>query len=389
MFERAILHLDLDAFFVSVECLRNDRLRGRPVIIGGGSERGVVVSCNYEARAYGLHSAMPIKVALRLCPDALVLRGDMETYSKYSRLISEIIESEAPLFEKSSIDEFYVDLTGMDRYFGCWRWSQEFRQKIIQESGLPISIGLSINKLVSKVGAGEAKPNGMQLVENGGEKAFLGPLSVWKLPCVGRATYKKLRIMGVRDVRTLSRIPVKLLQREFGKPGVELWKKANAQDDSPVVPYREQKSMSAERTFQVDTTDIQKLRDQLAGMVLQLAFELRQAQQLTSCVTVKIRYADFNTCTKQSRIPYTASDRTLTRCARHLLEGLFERRQLVRLVGVRFSGLVRGHPQMNLFEEGRREERLMGVMDEVRRKFGNGALNFANGGLKDGVILEA
>jgi len=178
------------------------------------------------------------------------------------------------------------------------------------------------------------------------------------------------------------------LQREFGKPGVELWKKANAQDDSPVVPYREQKSMSAERTFQVDTTDIQKLRDQLAGMVLQLAFELRQAQQLTSCVTVKIRYADFNTCTKQSRIPYTASDRTLTRCARHLLEGLFERRQLVRLVGVRFSGLVHGHPQMNLFEVGRREERLMGVMDEVRRKFGNGALNFANGGLKDGVILE-
>jgi len=388
MFERAILHLDLDAFFVSVECLRNDRLRGRPVIIGGGSERAVVVSCSYEARAYGLHSAMPIKVALRLCPDALVLRGDMETYSKYSRLISEIIESEAPLFEKSSIDEFYVDLTGMDRHFGCWRWSQAFRRKIIQESGLPISIGLSINKLVSKVGAGEAKPNGMQLVENGREKAFLAPLSVRKLPSVGRATYKKLRFMGVRDVRTLSRIPVELLQREFGKPGVELWKKANAQDDSPVVPYREQKSMSAERTFQVDTTDIQKLRDQLAGMVLQLAFELRQAQQLTSCVTVKIRYADFNTFTKQSRIPYTAIDRTLTRCARHLLEGLFERRQLVRLVGVRFSGLVHGHPQMNLFEEGRREERLMGVMDEVRRKFGNGALNFANGGLKDGIILE-
>jgi len=374
MFERAILHLDLDAFFVSVECLSNSQLKGKPLIIGGSSGRGVVASCSYEARAYGVHSAMPIKMALRLCPDAVVLRGDLEAYSRQSQLITEVIREEAPLFEKASIDEFYLDLSGMDRYFGCWRWSTELRDRILRETGLPLSIGLSVNKLVSKVGAGEAKPNGEKLVEAGAERDFIAPLSIRKLPAVGKATYKKLSFMGVRTVHTLRQVPPELLQREFGKPGIGLWKKANAIDESPVVPYHDQKSVSTERTFQTDTIDTRFLRDQFSAMVSNLAFELRQKQRLTACISVKIRYTDFNTFTKQRRIPYTASDRTLIQHAHELFEQLYQRRQLLRLVGVRLSDLVQGRPQLSLFEDTQEDERLLAAMDRLRRRFGKKAV---------------
>ena len=379
MFERAILHLDLDAFFVSVEQQRNSALKGKPLIIGGTSARGVVASCSYEARAYGVHSAMPIRMALRLCPDAIVLRGDMEAYSRQSKVVTEVIREEAPLFEKASIDEFYLDLTGMDRHFGCWLWSKELRQKVIRETGLPLSLGLSINKLVSKVGAGEAKPNGARLVEAGTEKGFLAPLSVRKLPSVGQATYKKLSFMGVRTVRVLSQVPPLLLQREFGKLGLGLWKKANAIDDSPVVPYTDKQSISSERTFQVDTIDVQFLRDQLTGMVMKLAFELRHSQKLTSCIAVKLRYTDFNTFSKQRKIPYTASDQALIQYAHELLKELYERRQLVRLVGVQFSGLAPGSPQLSLFDASEEENRLMQALDRIRKRFGQGAVGRAGG----------
>ncbi|MCB0559194.1 MAG: DNA polymerase IV [Lewinellaceae bacterium] len=377
MFERAILHLDLDAFFVSVEQQRNSALKGKPLIIGGTSARGVVASCSYEARAYGVHSAMPIKMALRLCPDAIVLRGDMEAYSHQSKIITEIIREEAPLFEKASIDEFYLDLTGMDRHFGCWLWSKELRQKVIRETGLPLSLGLSVNKLVSKVGAGEAKPNGARLVEAGTERAFLAPLPVRKLPSVGQATCKKLSFMGVRTVQVLSQIPPLLLQREFGQPGLSLWKKANGIDNSPVVPYTDKQSISTEHTFQVDTIDMQSLRDQITDMVMKLAFELRQSQKLTSCIAVKLRYTDFNTFSKQRKIPYTANDQALIGHAHELLERLYERRQLVRLVGVRFSGLVQGNPQLNLFDASEAENRLMQALDRIRKRFGQGAVRRA------------
>jgi len=369
-FERAILHLDLDAFFASVECLRNRALKDKPLLIGGTSGRGVVASCSYEARRYGIHAAMPMKMALRLCPDAIVLRGDMEVYTKVSKLITEIVSSEVPLFEKASIDEFYADLSGMDRYHGCWKWSQELRQKIIRESGLPISIGLSINKLVSKVGAGEAKPNGAQLVESGTEKAFLGPLPVRKLPAVGKVTTKKLQLMGVQTVHTLSEIPPRLLEREFGKMGYALWQKANGIDRSLVVPHTEQKSMSTERTFQVDTINMRQLKGVLTNMLTRLAFDLRHKKQLTSCVTVKIRYTDFNTYTKQRKVAYTANESILLEQVLGLFEQLYQRRQLIRLVGIRFSGLVHGHTQMHLFDDSTKDHQLQQAMDRVRGRFG-------------------
>jgi len=378
--------MDLDAFFVSVALLQNTSLKGKPVIIGGRSRRGVVASCSYEARKYGVHSAMPMRMALNLCPDAIILKGDMESYSYHSKLITEIIAEEAPLFEKSSIDEFYLDLSGMDQHIGCYKWAIELRAKIIRESGLPISFGLSINKLISKMGAGEAKPNGQKQILPGSEKGFIHPLSISKIPSIGKQTYKKLSFMGVRTVHTLSGIPMRLLQREFGKHGKSIWEKANAIDNSPVVPYTDKKSISTERTFQVDTINITNLHTILTGMVEKLGFELRNMQRLTACITVKIRYSDFNTYSKQKRIPYTANDRSLLRYAKDLFDLLYERRQLVRLVGVRFSSIVSGNYQINLFDDTNEEMALLQTMDDLKARFGAKAVmrasSFGSTGLR-------
>lgn len=378
MYERAILHLDLDSFFASVECVKNSDLKGKPLIIGGTSSRGVVASCSYEARKFGVHSAMPMKMALRLCPQAIVLRGDMDSYSEYSQLVTDVIVDQAPHYEKASIDEFYLDISGMDRYFGCYKWSGELREKIIKETGLPISFGLSVNKLVSKVGTGEAKPNGTKEIPNGTEKSFLAPLSTAKIPGVGTETYKKLSFMGVRTIKVLSEIPIKLLEREFGKWGRQLWEKANAIDYSPVVPYHEQKSVSKERTFHEDTLDLQYIRSLLMDMTDKLAFELRNSRKLTACVTVKIRYADFNTFTKQRKITYTAQDNTLVKHVLSLFDQLYQRRQLIRLVGVKFSDLVHGSYQIDLFEDTVEQLSLLTQIDRIRHRFGADAISRAS-----------
>jgi DNA polymerase-4 len=370
VFDRAILHMDLDSFFVSVECLKNSTFKGKPLIIGGKSNRGVVASCSYEARRFGVHSAMPMKMALRLCPQAIVLKGDMDSYSKYSRLVTDVIAEDAPVYEKASIDEFYLDLSGMDRYFGCFKWSLELREQIMKETGLPISFGLSINKLVSKVGTGEAKPNGTKEVQKGEEKAFLFPLSVRKIPGIGKETYKKLSFMGVRKIKTLSEIPPRLLEREFGKHGRSLWEKAHGIDNTPIVPYSEQKSMSKERTFSEDTLNLNFMRNMLLKMVDELSFELRKVEKLCSCVTVKIRYADFNTYTRQKHINYTANENILSQYVCELFDSLYERRQLIRLIGVKYSGLVQGNYQISLFDDTATDISLMQEKDWIRERFG-------------------
>jgi DNA polymerase IV len=379
MYERAILHLDLDTFFVSVECLKNTKLKGLPVVIGGTSGRGVVSTCSYEARKFGVHSAMPMKMALRLCPQAVVVKGDMDSYSKYSNLVTDVVAEESPLYEKASIDEFYVDISGMDKHFGCYDWSVGLRNKIMKETGLPISFGLSVNKLVSKVGTGEAKPNGTKRIDPGVEKVFLAPLSVNKIPGVGDKTHKKLCFMGVRNIDTLSKVPVKLLEREFGVQGKSLWEKANAIDTSPVMPYSEQKSMSKERTFTEDTLDLSYMRSLFIDMTDKLAFELRNDKKLTSCITVKIRYADFNTFTKQRQISYTAHDGILTKHVLDLFDTLYERRQLIRLIGVKFSGLVSGSYQIDLFEDTMEQIALLNQMDHIRKRWGGDAIGKACG----------
>ncbi|MEC7949822.1 MAG: DNA polymerase IV, partial [Bacteroidota bacterium] len=293
--QRSILHLDLDTFFVSVERRMDSRLEGRPILIGGTGDRGVVASCSYEARGFGVHSGMSMKMARAMCPEAVVIRGNSMAYSKQSEIVTEIVREAVPVCEKSSIDEFYADLSGMDRFFGCWQFSRELRERVIRESGLPISVGLSTSKTVAKVATGEAKPNNARHVSRGTERHFLAPLSVRKIPMVGAETYRTLRNLGISTIRTLQDMPVELIQQVLGKNGVAIWKKAQGLDDAPVVAYNERKSISTERTFAKDTTDGDKLHAIMLAMAENLAFQLRRGDKLTACVTVKVRYADFST----------------------------------------------------------------------------------------------
>lgn len=377
--DRSVMHMDMDTFFVSVERLMDSRLAGKPVLIGGTSDRGVVASCSYEARAFGVHSAMPMKLARQLCPEAIIIRGNSSNYLKYSDIVSEIVKSAVPVFEKTSIDEFYCDLTGMDRFFGCYQFASELRNKVIRETGLPISFGLSANKTVSKVATGEAKPNNQIQILKGTEKNFLAPLSIRKIPMVGEKTYQTLRNLGVKEIRTLQEMPLELLKRTFGENGEMIWKKANGIDPSPVVPYHERKSISTERTFDRDTIDVVKLRGLLIAMAENLAYQLRKGDKLTSCVAVKVRYSDFQTQTLQCRIPYTSADHLLIPKILELFDKLYQRRVLVRLIGVRFSHLVSGGFQINLFDDTEERIELYQAMDKIRHRYGDRAVVKAAG----------
>lgn len=368
---KTILHLDLDTFFVSVERLLNTELRNKPLLVGGITDRGVVAACSYETRGYGIHSGMPMKMAKELCPEAKVIKGNAGTYSKHSDVVTEIIKESVPLFEKSSIDEFYADLTGMDRFFGSYKYATELRQRIRKETGLPISFGLSVNKVVSKVATNEAKPNNQLKIDFGLEKPFLAPLSIKKIPMVGDKTYQTLRNLGIRKVRTIQEMPVDIMQRVLGANGTVIWRRANGMDNTPVVPFCDRKSISTERTFDRDTIDVLKLKGILMAMTENLAYQLRRGNKLTACITVKIRYSDFNTYSKQMRIPYTSADHILLPKILELFRTLYSKRMLVRLIGIRFSHLVSGNYQINLFEDTEEALNLYQAMDHVRDRFGD------------------
>lgn len=379
--ERAIVHMDLDTFFVSCERLKNSELDKKPIIIGGG-DRGVVASCSYETRFFGVRSAMPIKMALKLCPEARVIKGDMEMYSKMSHLVTEVIQEKVPVLEKASIDEFYLDLSGMDKFFGCYQWTNEIVNAVTKNTGLPISFALSTNKTVAKIGTGESKPTGRFEIREQNIKPFLNPLSIKKIPMVGNVTFQLLSRLGVRTIETLSETPVEVLHQLIGKNGTELWKKANGIDDTPIVPYSERKSISTENTFSQDTIDVENLRSILSGMVEQLAFQLRQEKWLTSTVSVKIRYSNFDTETKQCRIPYTSADHTLLKYVLELFKKVYTRRMRIRLIGVKFTGLVHGCHQMNLFEDTEELISLYQTMDKIKNRFGSTSVGRASGLLK-------
>ena len=377
--ERHIAHFDLDAFFVSVEQLKNPQLRGKPLIVGGAGDRGVVAACSYEARSFGIHSAMPMKIARRLCPGVLVIRGDYEAYSKFSSLVTEVISDNVPLFEKSSIDEFYIDLTGMDTFFGCSKFTALLRKKVFRESGLPISYGLASNKLISKVATNEVKPNGQIEIPYGEEKNFLSPLSIVKSPGIGKQTAMLLLKMGVETVKILSEIPLEMMENLLGKNGTELWRKSNGIDETPVIPYREAKSISTESTFQQDTIDMTFLHSELVRMTEKIAFQLREQHKLTGCVTVKLRYSNFETFTRQATIPYTNADHLLLKTARELFNSLYERRMLIRLVGIRFTNLVPGNYQISLFDDTQEMIKLYQAIDSIKHRYGEQFLFRARG----------
>jgi len=368
--ERNIVHLDMDTFFVAVERLKDSSLIGKPVLVGGSSDRAVVASCSYEARQFGVHSAMPMRMAQRLCPEAVLRKGDYDEYSKYSKLVTDILMDKAPLVEKASIDEHYLDLSGMDRFFGCWKWSLELRRKVIRETGLPISMGLSPNKTVSKIATGQAKPNGELEIGHGIEREFLAPLPANKIPGIGPETYKMLCKMGASHIYHLQRLQLELLEATFGKAGIMIYNKANGKDESPVIPYEVQKSISRSTTYEHDTTDMSILRKTIIGFVDELGFELRSQQRLTACVTITIRYADWNTNSKQCRIPYSSTDDVLAETALQLFEKLYDRRMLVRLVRVKFSDFVSGSYQIDLFSDSVEKINLYQAIDGIKKRFG-------------------
>jgi DNA polymerase IV len=375
---RTIVHMDLDSFFISVERLMDSSLIGKPVIVGGTSDRGVVASCSYEARKFGVHSAMPSRMAKQLCPHAIFIRGDMDQYSKHSNLVTQIIESEAPLFEKASIDEHYLEITGMDKYVkNSMLWSHELREKIIKETGLPISFGLSENKTVSKIATSESKPNGEKQILHGLEKSFLAPLSIRKIPGIGEKTNSTLQKMGISKIETIQNMPMIAMQKVLQDNGATIWRKANGIDKSPIEPFTEQKSMSKETTFDKDTTNAEQLQNVLVAMIDSLAFDLRKLHKITGCVTLKLKYSDFQTHTFQATIPYTASDHVLLQKATELFRKNYNRRVLIRLIGVKFSNLVSGFNQINLFEDTEEKINLYNALDKIRLRFGENAIGKA------------
>ena len=376
---RTIVHMDLDTFFVAVERLMNSQLNGKPVIVGGFSDRGVVASCSYEARTYGVHSAMPMKMARMLCPDATVVRGDMEQYTKYSNMVTDVIAESAPVYEKASIDEHYLDITGMDRFFGSVKWTHDLRQRIISETGLPISLGLSVNKTVCKIATGVAKPNGELEIPAERVIPFLGPLSISKIPGIGEKTYRLLRSMGIASIDTLGHMPPEMMEKVLGQNGLVIWKKANGIDTTPVIPYSERKSISTETTFEQDTIDIHMINELLVSMVEKISFTLRKKQKLTSCVTLKIRYSNFDTHTVQQRIGYTSFDHVLIPVAKELFRKLYQRRMLIRLIGVRFSHMVTGVQQIDLFDQTSELINLYQAVDRMRLRYGRNAVYRAVG----------
>jgi DNA polymerase-4 len=362
--------MDLDTFFVSVERKHDDRLRGIPVLVGGTGDRGVVAACSYETRPYGIHSGMPMKMARMLCPQATVIRGEAGIYSKESKIVSEIIKETVPVFEKASIDEFYADMSGMDKFYSSYQIATELRERIKKESGLPISFGLSTSKVVSKVATGEAKPDNQKKIDAGTEKTFLAPMLVQKIPMVGDKTNKVLYDMGVKYVKTIQEMPVEMMTQILGKNGTLLWNRANGLDNSPIVPFHERKSISNERTFGKDTGDVQRMREMIRAMGENLAYQLRTGNKLTSCVSVKIRYSDFNTVSKQIKIAYTSADHILIPQIERLFDQLHNRRMMVRLVGVNFSDLVTGNYQINLFDDSEERLNLYMAMDYIRNRYG-------------------
>lgn len=374
---RHIAHFDLDAFFVSVEVLKNPSLKSKPIIVGGDGQRGIVAACSYEARKFGIKSAMPAMTAKRLCPHAIFLKGSYHEYSHYSRMVTQLIADVVPVYEKASVDEFYIDLTGMEKFFGVNQYTRELREKIISETGLPISYGLSTSKLVSKMATNEAKPNGYLEVAPGKEKDFLWPLTVDKIPGVGKQTQVELHNHGIFTIRQIAQTPVDQLEYHFGKWGKKLWEKAHGISDSPVEQYSEQKSLSHENTFNEDNNDVSFLHTELIRLTEKNAYDLREEGKLTGCITIKLRYANFTTVSRQEVIDYTALDNVLIAKVKDLFTKLYKRGEKVRLVGVRFSHLVPMTIQINLFDDAVEKLELFKAVDQIKNQFGSDAVTKA------------
>ena len=377
--KRLIAHFDLDSFFVSVEILNDPSLKGKPVVVGG-KDRGVVAACSYEARRFGIHSGMPSKKARQLCKDAIFLSGSRGMYSQFSKWVTDIIASEAPLFEKASIDEFYLDLSGMEKYFQPLPWTVALRERIMRETNLPISFGLASNKMIAKMATNQAKPNGYLQVLPGKEKEFLSALAVSEIPGVGEQTTEILRSMNIHRIGQVAEMPAAELEALLGKWGTELWERSQGIHRSEVHPYHEAKSVSSETTFDADKADILFLEQQLVRLTERVCYELRGDGKVAGCVAVKIRYQDFETRSRQSVVSFTSADDEIIPTVKTLFHQLYQRGRPVRLVGVKLSELTQDAFQTSLFSDFEKKNDLYKAIDDVKDRFGKSVVRRASSG---------
>lgn len=374
---RRILHVDMDMFFVSVEEVLDPSLKGKPVIVGGSSERrGVVAAASYAVRKYGVHSAMPIAKAKRLCPHAIFLRGSHQRYSDYSARVFEILRRYSPLVEPMSLDEAFVDLTGCERLHGPVLTSAEkIRNEIREVLGLNASIGIASNKLLAKVASAYCKPNGMLWIVPGMEQRFLAPLPIRRVPGIGPKSGAELQRMGVKSVGDLARLPLELLEEVYGKWGVSLYRKARGISDSPVISETEgPRSISRETTLETDLTDPLLLESTLSYLTEKAASQLRENKLFAHTVTLKLRYSDFKTVTRSKTLEIpTAEDHILFKTCAGLFRKLFTHHMRVRLIGIAFTSLT-AHPyrQEDLFDGkgGQCLDDLYQGIDHIRHKYG-------------------
>ena len=377
--KRSILNLDIDTFFVACERLNDSQLNKRPLIVGGSSDRGIVVSCSYEALRYNVRVGMPISLALKLCSNAKVIKGDFDLYSKKSQEITEIIKEKAPLMEKSSIQEFYVDMTGMDYHIGSVKWTNELIDRIKKESGLTMSYGLSINKTVSRIATQEGRPFSTKVIALPHVRPFLAPLSIRRIPKIRVQTSNSLHRIGIRKIKTLSETPVRTLTSLVGKKEADdLWHKANGIDHSPVVQHDEKKSISVDKTFEIDTLDIIGLKACISSMGQKLCFQLRQANKLTSIVSLRIRYTNSDSESLRKRISYTSLDNVIIPILQQLFVKLYQRRMRLRSISITYAGLVAGNYQIDLFNDTTEYVALYQAMDRMKARYGEKYIQMGN-----------
>lgn len=380
---RTIFHLDLDAFFVSVERILDPKLNGKPVIVGGDPKygRGVVAACSYEARAYGLHSAMPIRTAYRLCPHGIYLHGHFEEYERYSQAVKNILEQYAPLVEQASIDEFYLDMTGTQKMYGSmFAFASKLQEEIWNKLSLPCSIGIGSNKTIAKIGSDCMKPTGITFIIPGMEKEFLAPMPVETIPGVGKVMKEQLNSRGIYRIGDITKLPSDYFSIAFGKYGVDLWRKANGEGAEYLTIQRERKSISRETTFGKDVTSDEELKRTLFYLTGKVCQSLRKRGWEASTVEIKLRYIDFQTLIRSKTIKPTDDDKIVFETAWELLKKAKTRRVAVRLIGIGLTNFSPASEQEFLFDDIEiKRRKMLKAITKVRDKFGYDKLKFGGG----------
>lgn len=378
----SILHIDMDAFFVSVELLARPDLNGLPVVVGGQrDQRGVVTSASYEARKFGVQSAMPLRTAAKLCPQAIFLDSHHELYGQWSDRIAKILGKYSPVVEMASVDEAYIDLTGTERLHGpSLAAADKLSREITSATGLPCSIGVGTSRLIAKVASEQAKPHGLVWVAPGSESEFLAPLPVRRIPGVGRVTESALKGLGIETIAQLQAESLDRLEENFGQWGGALFRKARGIDAYEFFVDAEAKSLSHNRTFDEDTNDREQLESTLSYLCQKASKRVRDAGLYARTVTLTLRYADFRTISRGHTFAEPSDlDSVFVRAVRGLFERAWDRRAKLRLVGVEFSHFTAGaRGQLDLIDAGRREklEKLAQTTDRLRDKFGFSKVQF-------------